>query len=811
MTRRDPHPPGLLVEQLEDRLTPAGSQVPAGEFNWTQYSPTGELAQLVWDGQTLVYRSRAANAWHAEAVVTAGTYTQPRYDTRDQVQRASQSAQLVFTADGAPHVLFLDPVWVGGSNAYQTVVRHFARYNGAWQLLESVTAPWLSTWGPSNLVAEAGPNNALHLLFAETYNPATGVGAFGTGILWHATNKGGSWAFDRVADTTDLKQDVWFTGARWAPRFLSLAIDGRNNAHVTYTPQFYIAGAFSTVTSELRYATNAGGSWRSERVLAPADGTGDAGLGASVAVAPNGQVAIASYFVDRYPTGSPQASKLVYHTRKAGGGWAHADVVTRPDGYAAGDGARFTGFAPYLYFDSAGRANVVFSDEAGEHLPVTYANEVAGQIRVATLANGRWTTRTVYRQTDPLVNQLYYPVAATRNGQTVFAGLRATATLDGNKNPVRVDYTLVDVGAPNGPAAAPQPAAPAPAPVPAGGAPVRTIPTAPGPTADSGNAGPSYPAGMAVGSGAGVVATVHVYRTDGTPDFTITPFGDDFAGGARVVRADVTGDGTPDVVVGSGGGIAARVRIWDGQTRELIFDVDPFGDFDGGVVLAAADLNGDRVADLAIAPDVGGGPRIQVWAGGSFAPLMPDFYGLPYPEFRGGVRLAAGDVNRDGFADLIVAPGGGGGPRLTVYNGRSIGRGGELAPLVNDFYVFDETLRTGLYLAAGDVDGDGFADVIAGTGAGGGPRVRVVSGAALAAGREQADIADFFAGDPDSRGGVRVGVVDHDRDGRADLIAGSGDGPAVGVYTGADMTSKDSPAAAVSFGAFDFSGGVYVG
>src|SRR5439155_5390712 len=132
-----------------------------------------------------------------------------------------------------------------------------------------------------------------------------------------------------------------------------------------------------------------------------------------------------------------------------------------------------------------------------------------------------------------------------------------------------------------------------------------------------------------------------------------------------------------------------------------IFDEVPFGDFTGGAVVAAGDINGDGLADVAIGPDVGGGPRIQVWAGGSFAKLMPDFYGLPYPEFRGGLRLAVGDFNRDGFADLVVAPGEGGGPRLTVYDGKSVA-GGKLATLVNDFYVFDESLRTGLDLAAGD-------------------------------------------------------------------------------------------------------------
>ena len=62
--------PRLRMETLEDRLTPAGTQIPAGEFNWTQYSPSGELAQLIWDGQALVYRTRSGNAWQPETVAS---------------------------------------------------------------------------------------------------------------------------------------------------------------------------------------------------------------------------------------------------------------------------------------------------------------------------------------------------------------------------------------------------------------------------------------------------------------------------------------------------------------------------------------------------------------------------------------------------------------------------------------------------------------------------------------------------------------------------------------------------------------------
>src|SRR5436853_4466266 len=92
----------LQVEQLEDRLTPAGSVIPAGEFNWTQYSPTGELGQLVWNGGTLVYRARVAGAWQETAVAGSGSFTAGQYNSPDEVETAAQTAQLVFTSDGTP-------------------------------------------------------------------------------------------------------------------------------------------------------------------------------------------------------------------------------------------------------------------------------------------------------------------------------------------------------------------------------------------------------------------------------------------------------------------------------------------------------------------------------------------------------------------------------------------------------------------------------------------------------------------------------------------------------------------------------------
>ena len=98
----------------------------------------------------------------------------------------------------------------------------------------------------------------------------------------------------------------------------------------------------------------------------------------------------------------------------------------------------------------------------------------------------------------------------------------------------------------------------------------------------------------------------------------------------------------------------------DGTER---FRLDAFLGFTGGVYVAAGDVTGDGVADLAVTPDEGGGPRVRVLSGRGFGPVA-DFSGIDDPNFRGGARAAVGDVSRDGVADLVVAAGFGGGPRV---------------------------------------------------------------------------------------------------------------------------------------------------
>jgi FG-GAP-like repeat len=97
--------------------------------------------------------------------------------------------------------------------------------------------------------------------------------------------------------------------------------------------------------------------------------------------------------------------------------------------------------------------------------------------------------------------------------------------------------------------------------------------------------------------------------------------------------------------------------------------------------------------------------------------------------------------------------------------------------------AYDPAFLSGVSVTLGDVDGDGTVDVITGAGPGG-PHVRVFSGVDLH------ELASFFAYDPAFQGGVRVAAGDVDGDGRADIItgAGPGGGPHVQVFSGRDLS-----------------------
>ena len=306
----------------------------------------------------------------------------------------------------------------------------------------------------------------------------------------------------------------------------------------------------------------------------------------------------------------------------------------------------------------------------------------------------------------------------------------------------------------------------------------------------------SLPRTYAVGedtASTGAVPAVYGYtQTDRLASFSFDT-GTGFTGGVRVARADFTGDGVPDLAIGSGPGTVSRVQVFQGRLNgstvvlgALVADFRPFEtSFTGGIYIAGGDFNGGGRAELVVTPDQGGGPRVIVYDGANPQLVFADFFGIDDRNFRGGARAAIGDINNDLVNDLVVAAGFGGGPRIAVYDGRSVRPTLTPTKLFNDFFVFEQTLRNGVYVTAGDINGDGFDDVVAGGGPGGGPRVYGVSGRDLTIsnGFTITPVANFFAGDPNTRGGIRLSANNLDNDTFADIVTGAGPGATNTVIT----------------------------
>ncbi len=92
---------------------------------------------------------------------------------------------------------------------------------------------------------------------------------------------------------------------------------------------------------------------------------------------------------------------------------------------------------------------------------------------------------------------------------------------------------------------------------------------------------------------------------------------------------------------------------------------------------------------------------------------------------------------------IVTGLGAGGTPQVSVFDAAT-------AALQYSFLGYDVSFAGGVRVAAGDVDGDGTADIVTGTGPGGGPHVKVFDGST------NAEIRSFFAFDPGFTGGIYV-------------------------------------------------------
>ncbi len=139
---------------------------------------------------------------------------------------------------------------------------------------------------------------------------------------------------------------------------------------------------------------------------------------------------------------------------------------------------------------------------------------------------------------------------------------------------------------------------------------------------------------------------------------------------------------------------------------------------------------------------------------------------LPFTEIG---SMARADLGIDGTDELLVASGLNEVPTVAVL--RLDGS------LIGSFSPYDARFQRGIYVAVGDITGDGLTEIVTGTFYGGGPHVRVFD-------RFGVLVSQFFAYDPGFRGGVSVAINDTNNDGTNEIVTAPGPtgGPHVRVF-----------------------------
>lgn len=154
------------------------------------------------------------------------------------------------------------------------------------------------------------------------------------------------------------------------------------------------------------------------------------------------------------------------------------------------------------------------------------------------------------------------------------------------------------------------------------------------------------------------------------------------------------------IALGSPRGAEPKIYKLDRIASPLV-TIQAYENYFLGFDAEIGDINNNGFEEVVIGAGNGGGPQVRIFS--SDGRVIGQFFAYD-PAFRGGVNVSLGDVNNDGTMEIITAPGRGGGPHVLIYN--------DHAEIQGNFMAYDPSFRGGIRVAGGDTDGDDDDEII---------------------------------------------------------------------------------------------------